>query len=1013
MKMRFFTILSLLFLTGALYAQAPYTVIGSLDSTFTPVELIEDVCLGEGIEVTNIQFEGVSPAVGRFLGGSDIIGLEQGFLMTTGLAQSSGNFGGADMASFGDASFINNSNAYTEEIATISNNSTIRDVAIFRINFVPTGDTLMFRYVFASDEYPNFVCSNFNDVFGFFLEGTDPETGTSAIRNLAQIPGTELPVSINSINNGVPGGYPGSHPAWCSEEFNGSLDYANLFNQVPPFVAPSYNGFTDVLLAKADVVPCQEYQMTLVIADVGDAWWDSGIYFEANSFCSFSGSHGTTERLTITEDCAPQELEVGLSLFPEEEYPLTYTITGGATAGVGLAGIPFTGSIDEIADTWLLPIDIMTDSLAQGADTLSIEIKGATCREKVFELTILDPLLIEGPSDAAACAGDPVTLTATHDSTLLADFDFSWSNGMTGASIEVNPPTTTTYTLTYGNAAGTCTQDYTVFVTPLESEITVSINEGQSYLFANQNLTAAGTYEEAFTAANGCDSLVQLTLLVKPIAEVLTDSIAIGQEGTLCVNTDLFQSVDSFTEACGNIQTATLLTDPTTACATYTGLQTGQDTLCFLACGNTGLCDTTYLVLSVFTNLLDAVDDYDTTAYDESKIIDVLSNDWISSTTLTDQYLVSLPETGIATLNPDGSILYEPDLSTCLQEESFSYAICNDIGCDTATVFLFLDETEGQCDLVWPGDVGNDGIVNQMDQWAIGLAYGREGIVRANASIDWVGQYALNWPSTITFAYEFNAKYGDCNGDGFITADDMEAIEQNWGLTHPLAPIVPFSFPEKEQPKSLGPVAESGGQYRIPVYLGEISQPVQDAYGLSFTLRFEPGTLTHLHFEAQEGAFHSAHSPLLNLVRVETDKAIVSIVRTNQEGVELTGYIGDLLANNPNFTISDWILLQSDGDVFALPGDVAPTAITGTHQTGLSNALALRAYPVPAQGEIFVETNEPAMATVFNASGQLIWSAPLRTGVQRLSVADWQPGVYLLRAEGKENVAYTRILVNR
>jgi hypothetical protein len=655
----------------------------------------------------------------------------------------------------------------------------------------------------------------------------------------------------------------------------------------------------------------------------------------------------------------------------------------------------------------------MTDSLAQGADTLSIEIKGATCREKVFELTILDPLLIEGPSDAAACAGDPVTLTATQDSTLLADFDFSWSNGMTGASIQVNPPTTTTYTLTYGNASGTCTQDYTVFVTPLESALTISINEGQSYLFGNQNLTAAGTYEAAFIAANGCDSLVQLTLLVKPIAEVLTDSIAIGQEGTLCVNTDLFQSVESFTESCGNVQTATLMTDPATACATYTGVQTGQDTLCFLACGNTGLCDTTYLVLSVFTNLLDAVDDYDTTAYDESKIIDVLSNDWISSTALTDQYLVRLPETGTASLNPDGSIFFEPDLSTCLQEESFSYAICNDIGCDTATVFLFLDETEGQCDLVWPGDVGNDGIVNQMDQWAIGLAYGREGIVRANASIDWVGQYALNWPSTITFAYEFNAKYGDCNGDGFITADDMEAIEQNWGLTHPLAPLVPFSFPEKEQPKSLGPVAESGGQYRILVYLGETNQPVQDAYGLSFTLHFEPGTLANVDFEAQEGPFYTAQSPLLNLVKVEDDKAIVSIVRTNQEGVELTGYIGDLWTDNPDFTISDWFFLQSDGEVFALPGAVAPAAITGTHHTGFFNALALRAYPVPAQDEVFVETNEPAMATVFNTGGQLIWSGPLQKGVQRLSVAEWQPGIYLLRAEGRENVAHTRILVNR
>jgi len=182
---------------------------------------------------------------------------------------------------------------------------------------------------------------------------------------------------------------------------------------------------------------------------------------------------------------------------------------------------------------------------------------------------------------------------------------------------------------------------------------------------------------------------------------------------------------------------------------------------------------------------------------------------------------------------------------------------------------------------------------------------------------------------------------------------------------------------------------------------------------LSFTLRFEPGTLASVDFEAQEGPFYTAQSPLLKLVKVEDDKAIVSIVRTNQEGVELTGYIGDLWTDSPDFTISDWIFLQSDGDIFALPGEVAPAAITGTHQASLSNALALRAYPVPAQGEIFVEVNEAATATIFNTSGQLIWSGALQKGVQRLSVAEWQPGIYLLRAEGKENVAYTRILVNR
>ena len=407
------------------------------------------------------------------------------------------------------------------------------------------------------------------------------------------------------------------------------------------------------------------------------------------------------------------------------------------------------------------------------------------------------------------------------------------------------------------------------------------------------------------------------------------------------------------------------------------------------------------------------MDDYDTTIYNQAKVIEVLGNDWISATTITDQYLVSLPTNGTATLNGDGSVLYEPDLNTCLQEETFSYAICNTIGCDTATVHLFLEETEGQCSLVWPGDVGNDGIVNQMDQWAIGLAYGREGIVRANATIDWEGQYALNWPSTITFAYEFNAKYGDCNGDGFITADDMEAIEQNWGLTHPLAPVIPFSFPEKALPRALGAPQAEAGQFRIPVYLGSADQPLRDAYGLSFTLHFAPGTLAALSFEAASGLFQTPQSPLLALTKVEADQAVVSLVRTNQQGVDLAGYIGDLWVDQPDFTISDWLFLQADGDVFELPGTVAPESVTSTMNLIENEGLTLRAYPVPAREEIFVEVNETATATVFNSSGQLIWSGALRAGLQSLRVDHWQPGLYLLRAEGKENVAYTRLLVNR
>lgn len=179
--------------------------------------------------------------------------------MIIGLVQFFGNFGGVDMVSFGDVFFINNSNVYMEEIVIIFNNSMIRDVVIFWINFVFIGDIFMFCYVFVFDEYFNFVCSNFNDVFGFFLEGIDLEMGIFVICNFVQILGMEFLVFINSINNGVLGGYFGSYLVWCFEEFNGLFDYVNLFNQVLFFVVFSYNGFIDVFLAKVDVVFCQEY----------------------------------------------------------------------------------------------------------------------------------------------------------------------------------------------------------------------------------------------------------------------------------------------------------------------------------------------------------------------------------------------------------------------------------------------------------------------------------------------------------------------------------------------------------------------------------------------------------------------------------------------------------------------------------------------------------------------------------------------------------------------------------
>ena len=61
--------------------------------------------------------------------------------------------------------------------------------------------------LFASTEYPTFVNSPFNDVFAFFVNGV----------NVAVVPGTNDPVTINKINAGNPVGFQVSNPQYFTQ----------------------------------------------------------------------------------------------------------------------------------------------------------------------------------------------------------------------------------------------------------------------------------------------------------------------------------------------------------------------------------------------------------------------------------------------------------------------------------------------------------------------------------------------------------------------------------------------------------------------------------------------------------------------------------------------------------------------------------------------------------------------------------------------------------------------------
>jgi hypothetical protein len=159
------------------------------------------------------------------------------------------------------------------------------DACILEFDIQPVGNFVEFEYVFGSEEYPEFNCSAFNDVFGFFISGPGFATPT----NIALVPSTTIPVSINSINDGSVTG------AGCP------INTALYVNNTDTF--STMDGFTTPLIAYANVTPGAVYHLKLAIADVADAILNSYVLLKANSLKSGSTDPISIAEVNVQNDC--------------------------------------------------------------------------------------------------------------------------------------------------------------------------------------------------------------------------------------------------------------------------------------------------------------------------------------------------------------------------------------------------------------------------------------------------------------------------------------------------------------------------------------------------------------------------------------------------------------------------------------------------------------------------------------------------------------------------------------
>ncbi|MGO1397755.1 MAG: choice-of-anchor L domain-containing protein [Brevibacterium yomogidense] len=242
----------------------------------TADDLVETL-IGEGITYSNAVYTGAAEGAGEVTGMS-AVGVEGG------VALSSGSIADSDLGPssvLGPNELTGNTSVLgvpgDSDLNLIVDPLTTMDASVLEFDFVPDTDQVKFTYVFGSDEYNEYVDSDYNDVFGFYVNGSncavvDTDEGTA-------------PVTINTINNGVNSSLYNDNDAEAGHPHETEMD-----------------GFTEPLVCASDVTPGETNHVKLAIADTADATRDSAVLISAGTFAANTAPTAEDATYTTTID---------------------------------------------------------------------------------------------------------------------------------------------------------------------------------------------------------------------------------------------------------------------------------------------------------------------------------------------------------------------------------------------------------------------------------------------------------------------------------------------------------------------------------------------------------------------------------------------------------------------------------------------------------------------------------------------------------------------------------------
>lgn len=317
--------------------------------TQTPEQLVQKM-LGDGAQVVDVRYTGVPVSAGSFTTeDSGILGFNEGIILSSGDIR---NIDGPN-----ESTGISEYNGLSgdQDLDLLIPGYSTRDATILEFDFIPEANKLSFEYVFSSDEYNEYVGSNYNDVFGFFLNG----------QNIALIPNTTTPVSINNVNNGNSDYIEATNPEYYIDNTSGQLN-------------TEMDGLTRVLTATAAVKPGQVNTIRLAIADAGDYSLDSNVCIKTASFTTVESDEIQFSKSSykINENAGTATVTVEREGEASGTVSVDYTTeNGSATDEEDYGKVSGTLTFAPGVKSLDIEVPIKNDAKAEGTETANLYLK--------------------------------------------------------------------------------------------------------------------------------------------------------------------------------------------------------------------------------------------------------------------------------------------------------------------------------------------------------------------------------------------------------------------------------------------------------------------------------------------------------------------------------------------------------------------------------------------------------------------------------------------------------------